>query len=62
MLYTMITRTRCTLFIIDDNLPEKLLRIWEHHDIIEKWFNLAQIRRKIEEYKDKISNKSAESW
>jgi hypothetical protein len=35
MLYTVVTRARCTLIIYDEHIPEQFMHIWTSHFLIE---------------------------
>ena len=52
MLYTVVTRARCTLILHDNNIPEDFLYIWNSHNLVE-----SDINRLIEQYANSVQSK-----
>ena len=66
MLYTVVTRARCTLILHDNNIPEDFLYIWNSHFLVESDIYNPQIqeriRDEIEHFKKSFLDGNNQSW
>lgn len=53
MLYTVVTRARCSLIFCDCWLPEQLFHIWDQHHLISRSFDKEMsMEYKLEHFAD----------